>query len=708
MMMNKPNFLTLKSVPFEKGKTSLNKNQGLKMNKRAVAYLQIYLVMSMIIAFALILNMGMGSATYGDGFVYESMISSGASEASALETAAAQYQYGVSSGAEGAGISWGGVGSGLKAIGISAVYAGIAYGAVQGIGKLIDQDERYGVEIDALSAGVAATVGIGKLSTAALGLGSGGATPLGILLNPWTIGAGILVFAYTYLTAEEIEHTTETISFKCMSWQAPTGGASCEKCNTDDDIPCSEYRCKSLGQGCGIINAGTGNEKCIWMDPKDSTSPGIKPLGDALPGGYAYSNVKARPAGGGEGSFGMDITSEETTDGCIKAFTPIEFGIITSEPAQCKIAYDKTEGFDNMGYFIGEDNLFKQEHTQKVSLPGTKLLNSLYPEIENDGQYRLYIRCMDGNGNQNRDEFAINFCVDPTPDVTPPIVEKTTIENNAPVQYQVDEVNLGLYLNEPGSCKWDRVDASYESMTNDVNCNNQVWEMNADLLYSCATTLTSIKDREDNNFYFRCQDLANNTMHQSYKFTLVGTQPLDIIEVGPTETIGGSNTVVQVNLTAKTDNGYKNGDSTCSFSPTSGAGGIEFANTEGNVHSQVLDLGDGSYEYFIRCVDAGGNSAEDSVSFDVIIDNTIPQVIRAYNENDKIKVVTDEEAECRYSSESCNYNFEIGTNMPDDGSKINHYGEWLTGQSYYIKCSDEFDNVPNPTACSIIVRPSSV
>ena len=77
-------------------------------------------------------------------------------------------------------------------------------------------------------------------------------------------------------------------------------------------------------------------------------------------------------------------------------------------------------------------------------------------------------------------------------------------------------------------------------------------------------------------------------------------------------------------------------------------------------------------------------------------------------ENDKIKIVTDEEAECRYSTESCNYNFETGTNMPDDGSKKNHYAEWLTSQNYYIKCSDKYGNAPNPSACSIIVRPSTI
>ena len=528
-------------------------------------------------------------------------------------------------------------------------------------------------------------------------------------------GVGLLTF-YLVL-AEKYKETKEreaNVEFKCMAWQAPRGGANCEKCNENPLQPCSEYRCRALGQTCKLINQGTGFERCIDSAPNDVTSPGIKPWKNVLTLGYKYVDVKERPPGG-KGPSGMRIVSEE--GGCLKAFTPFEFGIITTDignvpqPAQCKIDFNHTEKFDDMNYYMDDNNLFVENHSQRVSLPNTDTLNKTFPEIKNDGEYSLYIRCKDGNGNENRDEFVVRFCIDKTPDVTAPIIKTTSIPSGSPVLYNVDNVSLAIYTNEPANCRWSRNDASYSNMENQMSCSNNVWEMNAELLYTCTTTLTGIKNKEENKFYFRCQDLSpqNNTMSQSYPFTLIGTQPLNIIKVSPNGTIGSSTTVATVELGVWTDNGFRNGEATCYFSKTQNEKDyIAMSETGGNIHKQSLDLTEGNYIYYFKCVDLGGNTAYNSTNFSIFVDRYSPTIVRTYKYEDKLIIITDEESKCRYSTESCNFDLskDEGISMPYDfDASKTHYAEWKADQVYYIKCLDKYNNQPEPTECSLIARP---
>jgi hypothetical protein len=672
------------------------------MNKKAragIGIMQITIMLVAVFAFAFIINGGIVGAVVTEGGRGASTLAHEA--AHKVPTTPTP----TGTGGAGGAAAESPLLKGIKGFFTNSYVQGVLWGAtvaiiVLAIGSAVDKD---------FESHRAAWYG----AAAGGGVGAGVAVATSLSFIGWAGIIGAAIAAVVFLTTSSEKAKTEIVQFKCYSWQAPTGGSDCEKCNENEpDVPCSEYRCKSLGQMCGIVNAGTEDEKCIYMG-RESLSPGIAPWDEPLTAGYEYAEVKERPEGSGSGSSGMKIV--KAGGGCIDAFTAITFGIETSEPAQCKIDYKHTDNFDAMGYYLGEDNLFKTQHEQAVSLPGTKLLNSLYPEIENDGEYELFIRCKDGNenggGNENIDEFVVSFCVDDTPDVTPPVIKSTSIENNAPVLFEVDEVDVSLFINEPAECRWDRQDTSFENMKNgSVSCSSEVWEMNNDLLYPCSTTLTGVEDRVDNNFYFRCQDLNNNTMQQSYKYVLKGTQPLDILKVGPNKTVGGSTSVVTVELEVRTDNGFNNGESTCGYSFTGVEGSyVEMFETGGNVHKQDLDLTDGDYDIYYKCVDLGGNSAEDQVSFEVDVDERAPRVVRAYEENSKLKIVTNEKAECRYGSEQCNYDFEEGILMVvGDDAEVTHYAEWKAGDSYYIKCSDEFGNMPATSSCSIIVRPSSI
>ena len=518
-----------------------------------------------------------------------------------------------------------------------------------------------------------------------LGTGSGG------------VIIGAIVFVLLYEKTD-----TEKITFDCLPFQPPVGGEDCELCNDLDE--CSEYVCKSLGQACELLNAGTGDEACTWVNPHDVTSPRIQFL--KVNEGHTYKpDTSIRPP-----ATGVEIN--QVGDECIEAFTALEFTIETDEPAQCKIDYNITREFDTMQYFVGQTNLFSYNHTEEMSLPSPSSINALSPEIQNDGKYSLFIRCQDANGNFNQDPYSVKFCVKKGPDTTPPRIVDLSLPSNSPINYNQTEINLEVYINEPAECRWSREDRDYAQMETEMVCATNVWEMNNKNVYTCATTLTGIKDRQDNEYYFRCKDQPGfdesdrNVNTQSYLYNLIGTQPLNIISIEPAnETIKGSTDTLEVNLEVETDNGYKDGEAYCFYSLSEDEDSyIQFLETGSNKHTQRQDLVTGDYTYYIKCIDLGGNADYTSISFSVETDRTSPIVVRAYKESGELKIVTSEEADCSYSHTDCNFEIVDGIKMSsfDDES---HSAEWLITKNYYIRCADEYNNQPDPNTCSIVVRP---
>ncbi len=117
-------------------------------------------------------------------------------------------------------------------------------------------------------------------------------------------------------------------------------------------------------------------------------------------------------------------------------------------------------------------------------------------------------------------------------------------------------------------------------------------------------------------------------------------------------------------------------------------------------------LTEGNYSYSIRCIDLGGNADTETIGFGVETDLSSPLVVRAYKEDNFLKLITNEEAECVYSTFACNYEFEEGTLMTNVGER-NHFTPWDNPSSnLYVKCQDKFGNKPAPDRCSIVVRAS--
>jgi hypothetical protein len=541
-------------------------------------------------------------------------------------------------------------------------------------------------------------VGVGSAEKGLFWLEGGG-----LLSAPFLLGLGVAAAVFLYMN-EKVK--VKVVTFECLPWQAPSGGENCELCN-DDDLPCSEYRCRSLGQNCEVVNPGTEQEKCVNVNPRDVNPPVITPDENELSAGHKYTNVKSSPP-----EPGFEIVNLNSADGCLKAFSPLKFGITVDEPSQCKIDFNHTTKFDEMRSYFGGSNYYLYNHTEQFVLPSAAAFKNSSLVLRNGKELEFFVRCKDKNGNENSAEYAVRFCIDPSPDTTAPKISATSIENGACVAENQNSANVDFYTNEPSECRWSTTDQSYENMQNDMTCLNELYQLNGAQLFTCSANLTGIA-KDNTNFYVRCKDQPGeeennrNENAESYEFSLRGSSGLKMKTLRPNGTIFGGVDPAPIEIYAETQYGCNEGRSVCFYS----ASGDERdrvmffdTNNEDGISTQRQDLSAGEHEYLIQCVDAGGNVAEDKLKFKLDIDTSAPVVARAYEEDGMLKIVTVRKSECAYTTKSCDFTFKEGTEMPYANTTV-HVTEWNNKNTYYIKCKDEFRN--EEASCSIIVKPSS-
>jgi len=525
---------------------------------------------------------------------------------------------------------------------------------------------------------------------------------------------GVIVFLLTYK-----KEKTQTVKFNCLPWEPKLGGADCEKCNTDQLRPCTEYRCRSLGQACKLLNPTSAEPMCAFVGRGDVNSPKITPRPETLyPKDLDLKYVpdtSIRPP-----NIGVKIVSNRE-GGCLPAFTQLQFGFDTDEPAQCKIDYNHTINYTDMQFYVGESNFYIYNHTQIMKLPGAK---DVGPLLQNDGSFSLFVRCRDGveekNGNAMTEEYVFKFCVDEGPDTSPPVVEGFSIPSGNYIQFNKDNVSVDIYVNEPAECRWSTQDKDYASMENDLTCGTEPHQINAEMNYVCSGIMAGIRNRESNQFYFRCLDQpelkgtdkesSRNPNRQSIPYTLIGSRPLDIVNVSPNGTILGSTEVVSVDIKVETANGaQENGNATCLISPDGTRDSYaSMFETQSYRHKQTYsNLIAGNYTFFLRCIDAGGNVAESNTTFTVEVDKSPPLITRAYRNQDALQIVTDEDAECVYApSGNCNYQIKDGIIIKylNADDKTVHVVPWKDNAIYYVKCLDLYNNQPDESKCSMTIR----
>lgn len=523
------------------------------------------------------------------------------------------------------------------------------------------------------------------------------------------IGAGAAALAFMLTYHEEMQKVR---TYESLPWEPPLGGEHCRECN-DFFWGCSEYQCKSLGKGCELVNSGTEDEACVWINQDDVVPPELMPWDAALPNNEDYQYTPAEtvslPDKGVKIVYsGNDVEKDE----CVKPFFPLSFGITTDEPASCKIDMQNKFGYDNMSFFMGGNNLLLQNHSQVLNLPGPESADDL---IIKDGEtMEFFVRCADANGNVNENNFVFQFCVDLGPDTIPPVIVSTDPNNGMPVAFDVENLTVNVYTNEPADCKWDRFDREYDDMNYEMT-SLEAEGLGAQMVYNHEAELSAI-DEGETKFYFRCRDQPTaaledrNTNQESYEYTLVGTEALEIKRISPAgnETLKESTYPVEVEIVVDTIAGFEDGKSNCEYSLTGDEGDYEQfvgdTSFENFLHTQPLWFEDGKQTVYVKCIDLGGNVAYGNTTFEVEVDNQAPLIIRARHQEGYMMVVTNEEAECVYDTVECDFKFEDGLKMRSPPEADYHFADWNTNVDYYVKCMDVYGNKPLQSECSIIVK----
>lgn len=618
----------------------------------------------------------------------------------------------------------------LNIVGWSAVafiMGRYVFGPLLGLNTQQSQSLGYGLALGTATMLTLGYTGVTASLAGALGIGAGSGAvggPVGI-----AIGAVVAFVTFSILGKKS---SSDVIQYGCSQWEAQSGKGltetqktqRCKICNDQKDLVCTEYQCRSLGQGCVLINEeSSGKQLCIWNNTKDITPPIIKPWEDALLDNFKYTpdNAISPPDRGVKISYtGSESVTSNGTMKCAPAFTPISFGVELNEPAKCKISPLKIASYTEMADIFMGRGIRDYNQSFVLSLPSKEAMEAENITADNGGNYELFVRCEDANGNSNPANFVFKFCISQGPDTTPPEILGTSIYDKQPIASGQKSINIELYVRDQtftkvnSSCRWSYLDKSYGSMEGNMSCSHSLLNLNAQMAYTCRTNLTGLKDNQNNKFYFRCIDDLGNANSVSYPLTLTGTQPLIIEEVGPTGIIEDSTNTIKINLTAQTAAGNDEGKAICSFSETGRSGsyvdffyGNDVEPFSQYQHSQELYLEEGNYTYFIQCRDKGGNMDYATTNFSVKTDTSAPIVVRVYKEDASLKLITNEPGKCVYDTRNCNYLFNDGTEMTSMNDR-EYYAEWNINTDFYIKCEDKYGNQPAPDQCSIIARPFEI
>jgi hypothetical protein len=512
----------------------------------------------------------------------------------------------------------------------------------------------------------------------------------------WIVAIVVAIVVAILSIAGVGKYRERKVTFSCLPWQPPAGGDDCSKCS-ELGVECTAYKCASLGKTCELLNPQTENEACVNVNPNDVTSPDITFNSTSLPEGFTFS----------ESDNGVEIKSS-ASDGSIQEYSPVTFGIITSEPAQCKISSERPDSFEDMeeNFFDSSLNYYVTSHTDNRAMETLDSLGVSGVDPTSRGDYNLYVMCEDKSGNHNDIGYNIRFKISPADDHTVPVITKFVPDSPGVAGLTSTQFNLAFFTNEPATCRFSTQDVEYELMEGEVNCNNDLtqsilngWICNAQLPISqdlnqynirCADQPWLGENIEQNSVTLE-EGRNKNTESRKYEVKKT-TTPLTITSISPQGgTILSATEPVSVTLQVTTSGGIDNGKAFCKFS-FDGNQYIDFATSSLTNHKQIFtSLFGGNYNIRINCNDRAGNIAEGSSEFSIETDTMGPLITRLYSTGQTMSVITNEASICEYSLSTCNFEFETGTAL--SGASKSHTMTYENGKNYRIKCRDTFGNV---------------
>lgn len=524
----------------------------------------------------------------------------------------------------------------------------------------------------------------------AMTMGIGGATSaLGIGL---AIVAAVSIFILIARSAGVGHMRKLPYEFTCKLWEPPRGGKNCGKCGADG-FPCSQYSCESLGQTCKLVNENTPEEKCIDSAPNDIGPPAITPIINITSGDYKYFEV---------GDSGVQIKSA-SGDGCMPAYSTVMIGLSLNKYGKCKYSGEPGTDYNEMNDDFGAGK-FSDRQYSIFTIPSLEMLGLESYNPSQRAEMSIYVKCENANGYHSEKDYAINFCIKPGEDITPPLISIAKPASEF-IKYGAKTQDVIAYTNEPAECKWDFTGSkNYEMMTNDFECANGFseqelpgWKCNATIPVreNAVTAYVKCKDKpwEEN-------ETKRNANSESVAVAMRKTSELKIESATPDkQTLEFGVVPASVAVNAKTSGGV-DGMAICEYS----FDGVSYANffeTGVQWHSQIFEsFTEGDKKIIIKCEDSVGNSAEKSISFSVSLDNDAPKITRVYRDGSSLVIKTNEDAECFLSNSTCDFDFNEASQMNGEG--IAHSILVSPQIKYFAKCKDEFDNYAGECDMTII------
>ena len=581
--------------------------------------------------------------------------------------------------------------------------------------------------------------------------------------SAYMTGISAALWAYTiFQLGSVIFEDVKTVGVKttCQPWQAPTFRTTspqddpCQRCNPDfsDYVDedgnaknfrakqrCSEYRCKSLGVNCELINKGTAEENCVTVNKLDTNSPQIKPWEEGF--SLDLKKFKIEETETGFRIKNIDKSDEEGID----IYTPFAIGLQTDEPSQCKISMQHSRRYQDMENTFFGNNLFTYFHTNTMVYPSSKGVNQTGLTLSGGGDYELYLRCLDASGNANEKDYVIEFKIKDEPDLTAPTIvgsslaapgvlvgEQNIIGNEVYLTNKAEYIDVTLLLNEPSECRYSYTPLEFNLMNESTKCVSSSGVPDASPYYTCRF----VKDvglpygPAPSGFvseaglvkyvYFKCRDHPEvgyqeqrNFNRDAYAVTLRGSNPLNITSVGPSENIKTSTAVTNVTLRVETSNGAKlDGTSVCKYTTDESAkenivAMTEFLNTGGNVHIQPWQPGSGEQKFYVGCYDKAGNIDYGQIAFSVEHDVNPPFITKVYrdqSEPPQFIVELNEPGECKDSTEGT-FDYETSGNLMNaldsEGKRFSSTN--YNSNIYYVICRDKFGNTMTPAVVQLAV-----
>jgi hypothetical protein len=146
----------------------------------------------------------------------------------------------------------------------------------------------------------------------------------------------------------------------CQMWLPPPGGEDCHLCNENPMWPCTEYRCKSLGQNCEFENH-LGKTRCYSADEKDKSPPKVDIIEESLTPGYSIEDTQLR-------------IYDKEFDGyriepALRPFFMFRLTINTSEDARCSLRYGPKDKYIKSPSFPIDSSKIGTKHNISLRVP---------------------------------------------------------------------------------------------------------------------------------------------------------------------------------------------------------------------------------------------------------------------------------------------------------------------------------------------------